>query len=118
MCVCVCWEVGAEGIEFSILVALLILFVIYPFPQQPSGANQVTVFWEVVEQKPGPIVAAIVMLGLIELISGFAITAAKVLSTSVAFNLLKISPYDDDFFSAPASSPLAKDRLVTLVLIL
>lgn len=46
-------------------------------PGFPSGANQVTVFWEVVEQKPGPIVAAIVMLGLIELISGFAITAAK-----------------------------------------
>ena len=37
------------------------------------------VFWQVVEQKPGPIVAAIVMLGIGELISGFAITAAKVI---------------------------------------
>ena len=45
---------------------------------QPSGSNQIQVFWQVVEQKPGPIVAAIVMLGIGELISGFAITSAKV----------------------------------------
>ena len=55
---------------------------------QPSGSNQISVFWEIVEQKPGPIVAAIVMLGIGELISGFAITSAKVpyLSMSLTHN--------------------------------
>ena len=44
-------------------------------------------FWEVVEQKPGPIVAAIVMLGIVELISGFAITQAKVNHDSLLLSI-------------------------------
>jgi len=33
---------------------------------QPSGANQVTLFWSVIEQKPGPVVAAFLFLGIVE----------------------------------------------------
>lgn len=47
-------------------------------PGFPSGSNQVQLFWQIVEQKPGPIVAAMIMIGIAELICGYAVTQAKI----------------------------------------
>jgi hypothetical protein len=70
-------ELKHARVAMLAFVGLIMQEVGFVAPGFPSGSNQVQVFWQVVEQKPGPIVAAIVMLGIGELISGFAITAAK-----------------------------------------
>jgi hypothetical protein len=70
-------ELKHARVAMLAFVGLIMQEVGFVAPGFPSGSNQISVFWEVVEQKPGPIVAAIVMLGIGELISGFAITAAK-----------------------------------------
>lgn len=46
-------------------------------PGFPTTKNQVTAFWEVVDKNPGPVFAAVIFFGMVELISGFAITEGK-----------------------------------------
>lgn len=46
-------------------------------PGYPTTHNQVTAFWEVVDKNPGPIFASVIFFGMIEIISGFAITEGK-----------------------------------------
>ncbi len=46
-------------------------------PGFPTTKNQVTAFWECVDKNPGPIFAAVIFFGMIEIISGFAITEGK-----------------------------------------
>lgn len=46
-------------------------------PGFPTTKNQVAAFWECVDRNPGPIFAAVIFFGMVELISGFAITQGK-----------------------------------------
>ena len=46
-------------------------------PGFPTTKNQVTAFWEVVDKNPGPVFASVIFFGMVELISGFAITEGK-----------------------------------------
>lgn len=49
----------------------------FVFPGLPTGKNQVDLFWSVVDQNPGPLFAGFLFLGIVELISGFAITEGR-----------------------------------------
>ena len=46
-------------------------------PGFPTTKNQITAFWECLDKNPGPIFAAVIFFGMVELISGFAITEGK-----------------------------------------
>ena len=46
-------------------------------PGFPTTKNQITAFWECVDKNPGPIFAAVIFFGMVEIISGFAITEGK-----------------------------------------
>ena len=49
----------------------------FVLPGLPTGKNQVSVFWEVLDRNPGPIFAGVIFLGIVELISGVAATEGR-----------------------------------------
>lgn len=46
-------------------------------PGLPTTKNQVAAFWECVDSNPGPIFASVIFLGMVELISGIAVTEGR-----------------------------------------
>lgn len=49
----------------------------FVIPGLPTGKNQVDLFWTILDRNPGPIFAAIIFFGLVEIFSGFAITEGR-----------------------------------------
>eukprot|EP01041_Mallomonas_annulata_P012432 gene12432-26151_t len=47
------------------------------FPGNPTGSNQVDVFWTVVEKSPAAVASAFLILGIVEIFSGIAITEGR-----------------------------------------
>ena len=47
------------------------------FPGLPTGKNQVELFWQVVDNNPGPLFAGTIFIGIVELASGYAITEGR-----------------------------------------
>mmetsp|Transcript_25013 Transcript_25013/g.22730 ORF Transcript_25013/g.22730 Transcript_25013/m.22730 type:complete len:209 (+) Transcript_25013:70-696(+) len=58
--------VGAVGQELGII-----------FPGQPTGKNQIDVFWQFYDSNPGPFFAGLLAVSFFELISGLAITEGR-----------------------------------------
>ena len=63
--------------SLSLLHSLACLGLFALLPGFPTCKNQVTAFWEVVDKNPGPVFASVIFFGMVELISGFAITEGK-----------------------------------------
>lgn len=53
---------------------------------QPTGSNQVDVFWECVDRNPGPIAAAIIFLGIVEGINEWVMKSTSHQLLSVHFS--------------------------------
>ena len=49
----------------------------FVLPGLPTGHNQIQLFWQCFDQNPGPIFAAVIFFGFVELFSGFAITEGR-----------------------------------------
>jgi len=47
------------------------------FPGQPSVKNQIDAFWQFFDSNPGPIFAGVVVIGIVEIFSGLAVTEGK-----------------------------------------
>ena len=46
-------------------------------PGLPTAKNQVTAFWDCLDNNPGPIFASVIFFGIVEFVSGVAITEGK-----------------------------------------
>jgi len=49
----------------------------FVLPGLPNGKNQIENFWTCFDRNPGPIFAAVIFIGMVELFSGFAITEGR-----------------------------------------
>lgn len=47
------------------------------YPGMPKTSNQVQAFWEVLDRNPGPIFAAVIFIGMVEVFSGVATTEGR-----------------------------------------
>ena len=63
-------------------------------PGLPTGKNQIDLFWTCFDRNPAPIFAAVILIGMVELVSGYAITEGRKSGERApgdfAFNPLKL----------------------------
>ncbi|CAM9299584.1 unnamed protein product [Ascophyllum nodosum] len=72
-------EAELKHCRLSMLAVVGILWCdqVGSLPGMPSGTNQMKLFWQVWAEKPQIIWAGFIFVGIIEMISGIAITAAQ-----------------------------------------